>query len=140
MAREEATNLSKTPAGRVRRNPVAARGPLPKIDVELGYTYRIVNNVDDRVEHFKDGGWEVVGADALKRNARRVDQYAPTGSAAEISVGQGMKAIVMRQKNEWYEEDQALKQAQVDASEQAMKRDALDKGLTVKDLKTTFSS
>jgi hypothetical protein len=92
--------------------------------MEDGYQYRVVNDVDDRISEFEEGGWELVDQTALRKGERRVNQPAPEGSKAQLSVGQGTKAFVMRQKDEWYQEDQAIKQAQVDKSEQAMVADA----------------
>jgi hypothetical protein len=116
-------NISKAPAGRVKRTPVGSRGVIPPIKLEDGYTYRVVNDVDDRISNFEEAGYELVPSEAL-RKGRRVDQPAPEGSKAQLSVGQGVKAFVMRQKDEWYQEDQNEKMAQLDKAEQAMKAEA----------------
>jgi hypothetical protein len=116
-------NVSKAPAARVKRVPTGSRGVIPKIHVEDGYIYRVVNDVDDRISILEEAGYELVDRGAL-RKGRRVDQPAPEGSKAQLSVGQGQKAFVMRQKAEWYKEDQDAKMAEIDKSEQAMKANA----------------
>jgi regulator of protease activity HflC (stomatin/prohibitin superfamily) len=57
---------------------------------------------------------------------KRVNSAAAEGSKAQLSVGQGQKAFVVRIKKEWYEEDQASKQAYVNRLEEATKAKALD--------------
>jgi hypothetical protein len=117
-------NLVKSPRGRVKRTPIAARSRLRVSNKDANYEYRIVNDQDDRIELFKQNGWEPVDAKDTKVGDKRVEGISPTGSVAEISVGGGTKAIVMRIKREWYDEDQANKAAQVDATEQTMKETA----------------
>lgn len=119
MAREL---TSKAPTGRARRTPITVRNRLTVKDQDPNYHYRIVNVKDDHVEHLQAQGYEVV--QNTKVGDSRVDTSSALGSAAEISVGQGMKAVVMRIPKEWYEEDQAAKQAQNDALEASMNADA----------------
>jgi hypothetical protein len=59
---------------------------------------------------------------------KRVDNTASIGSIAHFSVGQGTKAVVMRIRDEWYKEDQTVKQQEVDAIEAAMKQEAREAG------------
>jgi hypothetical protein len=117
-------NLNKSPRGRVKRTPIAGRNRLSVHNKDDNYVYRIVNDVDDRIDAFKENGWEPVLAKDTKIGDKRVEGSGPTGSVAEISVGGGTKAVVMRIKREWYEEDQAAKAKHVDAIEQTMKEDA----------------
>lgn len=120
-----AENLVKSPRGRVKRTPIVGRSRLHVKNKDDNFVYRIVNDTDDRVELFKENGWEPVQAKDTQVGDKRVETSGPSGSVAEISVGGGTKAIVMRIKRDWYEEDQAAKAAQVDAIEQTMKEDAL---------------
>jgi hypothetical protein len=57
---------------------------------------------------------------------KRVNSATPEGSKAQLSVGQGQKAFVVRIKKDWYEEDQAKKQERVNQLESATKAKALD--------------
>lgn len=117
--------IAKSPSGRVRRTPVGVRNVLTVSGKEPGYEYRIVNDTGDRVEQFKSAGYEVVSAKDVTVGDRRVNAASAEGSAATVSVGGGSKAVVMRIKSEWYEEDQHRKQSDVDQTEAATKADAL---------------
>jgi hypothetical protein len=117
--------VAKSPSGRVRRTPVGVRNVLTVRGKDPEYEYRIVNDQSDRIEQFKDAGYEIVKASDVIIGDRRVNSASPEGSFAQVSVGGGDKAIVMRIKKEWYEEDQRRKQAVVDESEAATKSEAL---------------
>lgn len=117
MTRELAT---KSPSGRTRRTSLTRRNRLSVQDKDPNYHYRIVNDVDDRVSQFIENGYEVVNT---KVGDKRVDQSAGLGSVPAFSVGQGTKAVVMRIKKEWYEEDRQAANAVVDATEQTMYQD-----------------
>lgn len=112
----------KGPSVRPRRTPLTMRNKLTVKNVDPNYQYRIVNDVEDRVELFKERGYEIV-TDAQVGDSR-VDRPSSLGSTTEISVGQNVKAVVMRIPKEWYQEDQAVKQAQIDALEASMNADA----------------
>ena len=115
MAREpKAVALS----GRVRRTPLNMRNKLTVKDRDPNYHYRIVNVKEDRVEQFQEQGYEIVGATPV--GDKQIDAPSSLGSASEISVGGGLKAVVMRIPKEFYEEDQAMKQAQIDELEATM--------------------
>lgn len=109
-------------SARPRRTPLSARNRLDVKNKEAGYVYRIVNDVEDRVERLTEQGYEIVSAkDAGMVGDKRIDTISAPGSSSYVSVGQGMKAVVMRQREEFFKEDQAIKQQQVDDSEQTMK-------------------
>lgn len=114
--------ITKSPSGRVKRTPIAGRNRLSLKERDPNYHYRIVNDVDDRIDQFLERGWEVV-KDA-KVGDKRVDNPTGVGSVNTISVGQGIKAVTMRLRKEDYDADQNAKQAEVDASEETMRRDA----------------
>lgn len=117
--------IAKSPSGRVRRTPVGVRNVLTVGGKDPAYEYRIVNDTGDRVEQFKSAGYEVVSAKDVTVGDRRVNAASAEGSSATVSVGGGSKAVVMRIKKEWYEEDQVRKQSDVDQTEAATKADAL---------------
>jgi hypothetical protein len=118
--------IAKAPERRVRRTPIGQRNPLSVVGKEPGYEYRIVNDVGDRVTEFVENGWEIVPAKEVKIGDKRLDSGSAEGSAAQASVGQGTKAILLRIREDWYKEDQAAKQAYVNKTEEAMKDKALD--------------
>ena len=109
---------------RPQRTPLANHSVLSVKGKEPGYEYRIVNDVGDRVEMFKSMGYEVVADDSVQIGERRIANPSREGSPVQVSVGGGTKAFLMRQKAEWYKEDQATKEAQLKDQEQAMRTEA----------------
>lgn len=131
--------MSRTPAStsvRPKRTPISGRNILTVKGKEPGYEYRIVNDSGDRIEMFKDAGWELVDSKDVTVGDRRVDRTTSEGSKAQVSVGGGTKAFVMRIPKEYYDEDQAAKNKHIDALEESMKKQALS-GSDYGDIKTT---
>lgn len=124
MSQKEA--IAKAPERRVRRTPLGRRNVLTAAGKEPGYEYRFVNDSGDRVALFQEAGWEIVPAKNVRIGDKRVGAPTADGSAATASVGGGTKAYLMRQREDWYAEDQAAKQAYVNATEEATKEKALD--------------
>lgn len=104
------------------RNRLNVRGQEP------GYVYRIVNDVDDRIETLKEIGYELVTDKGVTVGDKRIANPTQEGSPIKVSVGNGVQAYVMRQKKEWYDEDQASKEAKNAELEQQMKREAKEAG------------
>lgn len=123
-----ARTATPSPSGRTRRSPLENRSKLSVRNQEPGYVYRFVNaNLErepERVQEFLDRGYEIVPKNKVDLGDKQVDSISALGSASEVSVGLGTKAIVMRIKKEWYEEDQAIKQADLDRTEQSIKRES----------------
>lgn len=125
MSRE---SVAKSPAsGRVRRTPIGGRNVLSVQGKDDNFVYRFVNDTGDRVQMFKEAGWEPVLASDVRIGDRRVDSATPEGSIAQASISRQTheKAIVMRIPKDWYEEDQRAKQARVDELERSTKQQAL---------------
>lgn len=123
---QEKEAISKAPSGRPQRTPIGTRNILSVKGQDPNFVYRIVNDDEDRIQLFKDAGYELVPDDAVSVGDKRVNNATSTGSYKQISVGQGKKAYVMRIKREWYEEDQKAKQAHVAEIERATKEKALN--------------
>lgn len=128
--------IAKAPERRVRRTPIGQRNVLTVAGKEPGYEYRFVNDAGDRVQEFLDNGWEVVQSSNVSIGDKRLGNPTSEGSAAVASVGQGMKAVVMRIKDEYYQEDQAAKQAYVQKTEDAIRGEALDGTYGTLDIKS----
>lgn len=114
---------------RPRRSPLAGRSRLAVKDQDPNYVYRIVNCNDDRdperIADMQERGYEIVEQKkAGQVGDKRVDNPSALGSAGQISVGQGTKAIVMRIPRDHYIEDQALKQSENDRAETEAERRA----------------
>ena len=119
-------NQVNKPQNRPQRTPIGQRNVLTVKGKDPNYVYRIVNDKEDRIEQFKEAGYELVLDDAATVGDKRVDAASSPGSAKVIPVGGGTKAYVMRIKKEWFDEDQARKMAHVAEIERATKEKALD--------------
>lgn len=110
----------KKAKGRKPRVPLGTRNVL-QYPQRPGYVRRVVNDVDDRVQRFKDAGYEIVhgdetGGDPMAGAASKI------GSAVSKPVGGGRAGVLMEIPEEYYREDQAAKQAEIDKVESSMKR------------------
>ena len=114
----------KTTTTRPTRTPLANRNILTVKGEEAGFKYRIVNDTGDRIQLFKDMGYEIVSDDSVQVGDRRVANPTKEGTPVQVSVGGGTKAFLMRQREDWYKEDQATKEARIKEQEKAMKADA----------------
>ena len=59
MTQENKETISKAPSGRVKRTPVSGRNVLTVSGKDPDYEYRVVNDEEDRITRFKDGGYEL---------------------------------------------------------------------------------
>jgi len=120
--------MARTPSvasARPRRATLGKRNRLAIQNMEEGFTYRIVNDVDDRVDYLKGLGYELCSKEQVGAiGNKRVDNTSSIGSTAHFSVGQGTKAVIMRIPREYALEDQAAKQTEIDEVEGTMKSDA----------------
>ena len=119
MARTTAP--SGTPE-RPKRTPIGTRQILSVTGKDDDFHYRIVNDTGDRIAQFTEAGYELVDAASHRIGDKRVNAASPEGSKAQVSVGKGDKAFLMRIPKEWYKEDQTLKQEEVNRQEQAIKQ------------------
>ncbi len=118
------SRVASSASVRTKRTPIGTRNILTVTGKEPGYTYRIVNDSGDRIQQFIEAGYELVDANSVRVGDKRVNNASPEGSKAQVSVGKGDKAFVMRIKDEWYAEDQALKAAKIKQLEETMKQTA----------------
>ncbi len=124
----EKDTIAKAPRERKTRRPVGQRNVLNVLGKDPNYHYRIVNDTGDRIAQFQDAGYEIVEAAAVRVGDKRVNNATPEGSKAQVSVGMGDKAFVMRIAKELYEEDQEAKLNQVRQLEETIKRPSGDYG------------
>lgn len=121
--------IAKAPSGRPSRQPVGFRNRLSVQGKDPDYEYRWVVDYDgtgDRISHFEQAGYEKVPAGTHRVGNARVDVGQAIGSIESMKVGNNQTAYLMRQKREWYDEDQKAKRQALDASEQALKNPTLD--------------
>lgn len=113
--------LVKTPAQRVRRSPLEGRSKLRVKGKKPEYDYRIVNDVDDRVHDLTERGWEIDTDEDIRVGDSRLDETSKLGRVRTMSVGGGIKAVLMKIRKDWKAEDDIEKQKYVDMTEQAMR-------------------
>lgn len=110
---------------RVTRKPLFQRGPQSIIgDKDPNYVYRFVNDTGSRIDQMKSAGYEIVTDEDLIVGDARVSDPTQQGSAKRVVSKDGTVSFLMRQKKEFYEEDQATKQAHNDEIERSMKQTA----------------
>lgn len=113
-----------TSVQRPKRTPIGSRNVLTVAGQDPNYHYRIVNDSGDRIQQFLEAGYELVDASTVRVGDKRVNAATPEGTKAQVAVGKGEKAMVMRIRKDWYLEDQAAKQAHVNKLEQTIKQNA----------------
>lgn len=113
--------IAKSPSGRVKRTPVGSRNILSVSNKDPNFVYRVVNDTGDRIAAFEDAGYVVVEASEVRVGDKRVDKAAPEGSKAQVAVGKGDKAFVMKIPKEFYDEDQERKMQQIRLLEKSIK-------------------
>ena len=82
---------------RKERKPVGLRSPVKRTETREGYHRRWVNDVEDRLQIFEEGGYEVV--------------MDPTGSPKTRRAGAGRRQVLMEIPQDLYDEDQQTKYA-----------------------------
>lgn len=118
-------SIAKAPEGRVRRSPLQNKGKLTVANKDPDYEYRFVNDVGDRVQELMEQGYEPVLKSETKVGSKRVEGGTTEGSVRTINSGES-KVVLMKQRKEFYEEDQAIKQGEIDKLEQSTKQEALN--------------
>jgi len=137
---------SRDEGGRRRRRPMT--GATLNMDVpehmkDPNYVYRWVNDQPGRVRRLEEAGYEAVIDEGII--ASRLDDGTDRSNGTVIQAQAdkngtmgGMKAVLMRQRREHYDEDQAAKRAQIRKVEEAIqsKRFELETTANVYDAET----
>jgi len=114
-----------TPQKRAVRKPLSARGPLNITgEKDPNFHYRFVNDVGSRVYNYQQAGYEIVTDGDLTVGDSRVSDASDLGSPRRVVGDQGTTSVLMRIPKEYFDEDQAKKNAALDEQDQAMKQQA----------------
>lgn len=119
---DKGSNVKKTRVIRERKTriPLREQKRLIGVNKEPGYMYRLVNDVEDRINSFLTAGYEIVDKTGNEVEVdKRIQDPSWRQSALSQSVGGGIKGYVMRIPIEWYEEDQSKKQLEIDKKEKS---------------------
>ena len=113
-------------ANRPKRTPLGTRNVLTAEPRE-GFVRRWINDVDDRIERAKAAGYSPVQT-PTEVGDPKAGADSQMGSVVAKSVGGGTRAILMEIPKDYYDEDQAAKQANVDRTEEGLSRQKGIKG------------
>jgi len=120
MANERVLRPASERADRPRRTPISGkRNILTVRGKEPGFEYRIAKDSPGRIDELMEAGYEIVTHSA-EVGDKRVGTPTSEGSPVKVSLGRGETGYLMRQKKEWYDEDQAAKEAEIKAREESM--------------------
>lgn len=112
----------KTKGKRPTRTPLGARNRLTFKGLDPAFNYRVINDQDDRLARAQEAGYEFVES-SEKLGDPRVAEASAIGSAVSKPVGGGVTGYLMRIPKEFYDEDQAAKEARIKETELAMQPD-----------------
>lgn len=106
-----------------KRIPLGTRNVLtaPK---RPGFVRRFINDVGDRVQTFKDAGWDVV-TDGSASGDDKTGRASAMGSMTNPSVGGGNRGILVEIPEELFKADRAESQAKITQVERELRRNDL---------------
>ncbi len=122
---ETAINSSKSKVIKMRKRiPLGEQHRLASVAKPAGYMDRWFNDVDGRILKAQKAGYEFIDRDGsiVKEKDDRFQDPDWQNSAMSQPVGGGITAYLMRVKKEFYDEDQAVKQAKIDTQENQMRK------------------
>ena len=92
-----------------------------------GFVRRFVNDTGDRVQMFKEAGWNTVD-DVNQVGDPKLGTASSIGSGANPHVGGGQRAVLMELPEDIYSADRAESQAAITKVENEMKRNSKSEG------------
>ena len=116
---------AKVSSKRPERRSLFQRGPQSITgDKDPNFVYRFVNDTGSRVSNFQQAGYEMVQDTELLVGDSRVFDPSDIGTGKKVTSNDGTVSYLMRIKKEWFDEDQAKKDAYTKETEAAMKKEA----------------
>jgi len=116
---------TKVSTKRTERKSLFQRGPQSITgEKDPNFVYRFVNDTGSRVSNFQQAGYEVVQDTELLVGDSRVFDPSDIGSGKKVTSNDGTVSYLMRIKKEWFDEDQAKKDAYTKETEATMKKEA----------------
>lgn len=116
---------AKVSSKRTERKSLFQRGPQSiSGDKDPNFVYRFVNDTGSRVSNFQQAGYEMVQDTELLVGDSRVFDPSDIGTGKKVTSNDGTVSYLMRIKKEWFDEDQAKKDAYTKETEAAMKKEA----------------
>lgn len=122
MAQSKRSTRTSRSEERGERVPVGFnRNILTVSGLEDGYIYRWVNDVEDRIIRFKQGGYETVENNVSVGDETVNSSQGVADTAVYRNVGGGTVAYLMRIPKEFYDEDFEEKMKHVNSIEESTK-------------------
>lgn len=102
-----------------KRIPLGSRNILtaPK---KPGFVRRFVNDKGDRIQTFKEAGWNLV--EGMPVGDPKIGRASTMGSLTNPSVGVGQRAILMEIPEKYYQEDYKAAQDKITVVENEIRR------------------
>ena len=107
-------------SSRPKRVPIGTRNVLT-FPERAGYKRRVVNDEGDRIKQFEAAGYTIVREDIVAGDPKAGSE-TKIGSAVNPRTGSETKGVLMEIRQEWYDEDQKAKQAEITRGERDMTR------------------
>jgi hypothetical protein len=107
-------------ANRPTRVPVSGQRDIIAVSgKEPGFEYRIVKDKPGRIDKFLNAGYEIVTHE-VQVGQGSSSRDVSEGSPVKVNLGLGDTGYLMRQREEFYQEDQAAKEQDIRDREQEM--------------------
>lgn len=104
------------------RVPIGARRDITAVrDQDPDFQYRWANDSPGRIKRLQEAGYELV--ESAKIGDSNVDGTHNEDGVVSRDMGKGTTAYLLKQRRDYFLEDQAEKQKIVDESEEEMRRD-----------------
>ena len=120
---QETTKQPEKPKRQPRKRVPLGRRNVLTAPKRPGFVRRFVNNKGDRVQQFKDAGWNVVGEN-IEAGDPKAGKASNMGSLVNPSVGGGLRAVLMEVKEDIYEEDRRVAQDEITQVENEIRRNS----------------
>jgi hypothetical protein len=117
-ATQEKRGPGRPPKQRRERVPLSAMRQKLQAPKREGFTRRWVNDEGGRPQDFERAGYAFVEDEGVHTDGEGSRISRRVGKTDE---GRPIYAFLMEQKQEWYDEDQAEKNKELDATDQAIK-------------------
>ena len=110
----------RVPVYEANRNKIT----VTNLDHE-NFMYRWVNDIESRIQMFKDGGWEFVDKNGKEVGNGGAESSNVVGSALSRGMGGGITAFLMRiPKNLWKQDQERKEKEDIASLEAEMRRNA----------------
>jgi hypothetical protein len=110
----------RIPVFEQNRNKISVSG----LD-QVNFQYRWVNDVDDRLQMFLEGGWEFADKHGKSVGDATVETAKGTGSTLSRNMGRGVIAFLMRiPKDIWLEDQKRKAEDQIQTHNKNMEKQA----------------